>query len=81
MIAMCFAQIIIDERVVQFCGLVLIGSLGRRRGELDAVNSFFPDRVVPRFDILEFVQNRKERGAQLRVGSAAPNLPRNSDHQ
>jgi anti-sigma B factor antagonist len=49
--------------------------------ELDAVNSFFPDRVVPRFDILEFVQNRKERGAQLRVGSAAPNLPRNSDHQ
>jgi anti-sigma B factor antagonist len=49
--------------------------------ELDAVNSFFPDRVVPRFGILEFVQNRKERGAQLRVGSAAPNLPRNSDHQ
>jgi anti-sigma B factor antagonist len=29
--------------------------------EIDAVNSFFPDRVVPRYDILEFVQKRKER--------------------
>ena len=27
--------------------------------ELDAVNSFFPDRVVPQYDILEFVQKRK----------------------
>jgi anti-sigma B factor antagonist len=32
--------------------------------ELDAVNSFFPDRVVPRYDILEFLQKRKERAAQ-----------------
>lgn len=31
--------------------------------ELDAVNSFFPDRVVPPYDILEFVQKRKERAA------------------
>ena len=30
---------------------------------LDAVNSFFPDRVVPRYDILEFVQKRKARAA------------------
>ena len=40
--------------------------------ELDAVNSFFPDRVVPRYDILEFVQKRKEHDAQHRVGSEAP---------
>ena len=31
--------------------------------ELDAVNSFFPDRVVSRYDILEFVQKRKARTA------------------
>jgi anti-sigma B factor antagonist len=37
--------------------------------ELDAVNSFFPGRVAPRYDILEFVQKRKERAAQRRVGS------------
>jgi anti-sigma B factor antagonist len=28
--------------------------------EIDAVNSFSPNRVVTRYDILEFVQNRKE---------------------
>ena len=27
--------------------------------EIDAVKSFFPDRVVPRYDILKFVQKRK----------------------
>ena len=31
--------------------------------ELDAVNSFFPDRVVRPYDILEFVQNRKQRAS------------------
>jgi hypothetical protein len=29
----------------------------------DAVNSFFPDRVIPRYDIHEFVQKEKERAA------------------
>jgi anti-anti-sigma factor len=28
--------------------------------EIDAAKSFFPDRVVPRYDILKFVQKRKE---------------------
>ena len=27
--------------------------------EQDAVNSFFPDRTVPRFDILEFIEQQK----------------------
>ena len=45
------------------------------REEIDAVNSFFPDRVVPRYDILEFVQKRKQRAAN-RAGSAAPRLDR-----
>jgi anti-sigma B factor antagonist len=49
--------------------------------ELDAINSFFPDRVVPRYDILEFVQKRKQRAANHRAGLTAPTLPRNSDHQ
>ena len=30
--------------------------------ELDAVNSFFPDRKVKHFDILTFVQQQKEDG-------------------
>jgi anti-sigma B factor antagonist len=34
--------------------------------ETDAVNSFFPDRVVPRYDILEFVKEQQ----QLRDGSS-----------
>jgi anti-sigma B factor antagonist len=28
--------------------------------EADAVNSFFPDRVVPRYDILEFVKEQQQ---------------------
>ena len=28
--------------------------------EADAVNSFFPDRVVPRYDILEFVKGQQQ---------------------
>jgi anti-sigma B factor antagonist len=28
--------------------------------ETEAVNSFFPDRVVPRYDILEFVNEQKQ---------------------
>ena len=31
--------------------------------ELDALNSFFPDRVVRPYDILQFVQNRKQRAS------------------
>lgn len=27
--------------------------------ELDAVNSFFPDRAVPRYDILDFIEQRE----------------------
>jgi anti-sigma B factor antagonist len=39
--------------------------------ELEAVNSFFPNRVVPPYDILEFVQKRKERaGREQDVESA-----------
>jgi anti-sigma B factor antagonist len=30
--------------------------------ETEAVNSFFPDRVVPRYDILEFVNEQKRSG-------------------
>ena len=30
--------------------------------EQDAVNSFFPDRELKRFDILDFVQNRQRSG-------------------
>lgn len=29
--------------------------------ELDAVNSFFPDRAVPRYDILDFIEQRENR--------------------
>lgn len=28
--------------------------------ETDAINSFFPDRVVPRYDILEFVKGQQQ---------------------
>jgi len=31
--------------------------------EQDAINSFFPDREIKRFDILAFVQQQKEGGA------------------
>lgn len=31
------------------------------RSELDAVNSFFPDRIVPRYDILDFVEQQELR--------------------
>jgi anti-sigma B factor antagonist len=33
--------------------------------ETDAVNSFFPDRIVPRYDILEFVKEQKQRPATV----------------
>ncbi len=39
--------------------------------EADAVNSFFPDRVVPRYDILEFVKEQQ----QLRDQSSAETRP------
>ncbi len=29
--------------------------------EVDAVNSFFPDRIMPRYDILEFVEKLEQR--------------------
>jgi anti-sigma B factor antagonist len=32
--------------------------------ELDAVNSFFPDRQIKRFDILSFVQQQEKEDAQ-----------------
>ena len=32
--------------------------------ELDAINSFFPERAVPRYDILEFIE-RQERNKQI----------------
>jgi anti-sigma B factor antagonist len=32
--------------------------------ETEAVNSFFPDRVVPRYDILEFVTEQKQSRSQ-----------------
>ena len=31
------------------------------QNEVDAVNSFFPDRVVPRYDILEFVEKLEQQ--------------------
>jgi anti-sigma B factor antagonist len=30
--------------------------------ELDAVNSFFPERAVTRYDILDFVEEQERRG-------------------
>ncbi len=41
------------------------------REETDAVNSFFPDRVVPRYDILEFVNEQKQ--SRNRKSSSAGN--------
>jgi anti-sigma B factor antagonist len=41
------------------------------REETDAVNSFFPDRVVPRYDILEFVNEQKQ--SRNRKSSSAEN--------
>jgi len=41
--------------------------------EADAVNSFFPDRTVPRYDILEFVrgqQQQKDRSSVEALGLA-----------
>jgi len=32
--------------------------------EQDAVNSFFPDRQVPRFDILEFLETLRRKSAR-----------------
>lgn len=37
--------------------------------EQEAVNSFFPDRAVKRFDILNFVQHRDDRDSDLAVRS------------
>jgi anti-sigma B factor antagonist len=39
--------------------------------EADAVNSFFPDRAVPRYDILEFVKGQQ----QLKDQSSEDALP------
>lgn len=39
--------------------------------EQDAVNSFFPDRALKRFDILNFVQHQDDRDASHGAGSAA----------
>jgi anti-sigma B factor antagonist len=37
--------------------------------ELDAVNSFFPDRVIPQYDILEFVKGQQQlRDQRTEVG-------------
>ncbi|HWY49335.1 MAG TPA: STAS domain-containing protein [Bryobacteraceae bacterium] len=41
--------------------------------ETDAVNSFFPDRVVPRYDILEFVKEQQQLRDQ-NVSVAQPAL-------
>jgi anti-sigma B factor antagonist len=53
--------------------------------ETEAVNSFFPDRVVPRYDILEFVNAQKQSGnrkpsklgmSELESGGRPPRLAR-----
>jgi anti-sigma B factor antagonist len=33
--------------------------------EADAVNSFFPDRTVPRYDILEFVKGQQQQRIEV----------------
>ena len=38
--------------------------------EQDAVNSFFPDRALKRFDILNFVRHRDDHNANQGAGSA-----------
>ena len=38
--------------------------------ELDAVNSFFPERVVPHFDILQLVEEIKARRASEQSGES-----------
>ena len=35
--------------------------------EQEAVNSFFPDRALKRFDLLEFVQHEDDRSANIPV--------------
>ena len=45
--------------------------------EQDAVNSFFPNRQIRKFDILNFVQQQENRGrlvAMLTAGSRAPEI-------
>ena len=39
--------------------------------EHDAVNSFFPDRAVKRFDILDFVQRKKDGDLEHHAGCEA----------
>jgi anti-sigma B factor antagonist len=39
--------------------------------EQDAVNSFFPDRALKRFDLLEFVQHEEDRSANVPRSGAA----------
>jgi len=35
--------------------------------ELDAVDSFFPDRTLKHFDVLEFVGHKNQRGSNLEI--------------
>ncbi len=39
--------------------------------EQDAVNSFFPDRELKRFDVLNFVQQEEDRNSKQGAGRAA----------
>lgn len=41
----------------------LESAIGNYASEVDAVNSFFPDRAVPHYDILEYVESHTHEGA------------------
>ena len=49
--------------------------------ELSAVNSFFPDRVVPRYDILEFVEELERRQASESEAGKKHNAQDNRESQ
>ncbi len=54
----CFLTLPITAQVADTSKLNLVSETYQEESE--AVNSFFPDRVVPRYDILEFVNEQKQ---------------------
>jgi anti-sigma B factor antagonist len=42
--------------------------------ETEAVNSFFPDRVAPRYDILEFVKEQQQRSRSAQLATDPPSI-------
>ena len=49
-----------QSRVQADNGLTLNSVVEPYQTEIDAVNSFFPERVIPQYDILEFVKGQQQ---------------------